>query len=94
MKKFIIGGIVLCMVMTTIVLAEIPVRLVRVEGFVVDDVSFQESANARSKKIVIEHHHEGAKLVFCSTEGRIYALVDQGMCPEVRGISISLRAAG
>ena len=78
MKILTVLTLMLCLLLANVALAQHgPPRLIRAEGYVVDEVTLQESANAKSKKVVLKQHSQGAKLVFCTDEGVIYQLIDQ-----------------
>jgi hypothetical protein len=83
----------LCLLMGSLVIAQFPSRLIREEGFVVDEVTLQESANPKSKRIVLDHHRDGAKLVFCTTAGKIYHLADQAGAVEKVGQKYAIVAS-
>jgi ABC-type phosphate/phosphonate transport system substrate-binding protein len=52
-------------------------RLVRLEGWVVDEAAAKQHANAESKDAVIEAQANGAALVFFTTKSEVYELTDQ-----------------
>jgi hypothetical protein len=52
-------------------------RLVRLEGWVVDEAQPKEHANAESKDAVLEAQTNGVLLVFYSTKGDVHPLTDQ-----------------
>jgi hypothetical protein len=52
-------------------------RLVRLEGWVVDEAQAEQHANAESKDAVIEAQANGAMLVFYTTKGDVHSLTDQ-----------------
>ncbi len=52
-------------------------KLVRLEGWVVDEAAAEQHANAESKDAVIKAQAEGALLVFITTKGDEYEIGDQ-----------------
>jgi hypothetical protein len=52
-------------------------RLVRLEGWVVDEPAAKQHANVESKDAVLEAQANGAPLVFYTVKGETYSLTDQ-----------------
>ena len=52
-------------------------KLIRLEGWVVDESSGAKHANADSKEAVLKSQEEGSLLVFASSKGDIYELNEQ-----------------
>ena len=53
------------------------VRLVRVNGWIVDEEAGEKHANAESKDAILAKQEEGAVLVFLTSDGQVYSLTDQ-----------------
>lgn len=57
--------------------AEEPPRIVRLQGWIVDEESGEKHANTESKDLVLQKQEEGVPLVFMTNKGAIHALADQ-----------------
>jgi hypothetical protein len=77
-KKLILTfALGLIVALTLPVMAQNRARLIRLEGWVVDEPSGAKHANAASKDAVIKAQEEGAMLVFLSSKGDIYEITGQ-----------------
>jgi len=77
-KKLIVTFVIgLLLALTMPALAQDVAKLVRLEGWVVDEPSGAKHANIDSKDAVLEAREKGALLVFVSKAGDIYDLNEQ-----------------
>lgn len=80
MKKILLSLLTVMLVASTLPLAAQRVdqpRVVRLEGWVVDEQNAKQHANVESKDAVIKAQEEGVPLIFFTTTSEVYELTDQ-----------------
>jgi hypothetical protein len=80
MKKILLSLLAVMIVALMLPLAAQPgdtPKLVRLEGWVVDERNAKQHANAESKDAVIKAQEEGAVLVFFTAKSEAYEIIDQ-----------------
>jgi hypothetical protein len=81
MKKLVILACALGVLATLAIVPafaqDAPQRIVRLSGWIVDEKTGADHANAESKAAVLAKATEGEALVFYTTEGETYPLVNQ-----------------
>ena len=91
MRKILVGSIAALMLLGIALPALAgPARLVRMEGWVVDQWCGKKNANVDGAGCVIECHDKGAPLVFATDDGKTYTIVDQDGAVEQVGVHVKI----
>lgn len=91
MRRFVTGAAI-CIALATLVAvaAPAPVKIVRLEGWVVDEYCGAKNAKADGKQCILECHKKGSALVFASNDGDVYKMNKQKEALEFVGEEIRI----
>ena len=91
MRKILVGSIAALMLLgIALPTLAAPARLVRLDGWVVDQWCGKKNANGDGAGCVIECHEKGAPLVFASDDGKTYTIVDQDGALDQVGVHVKI----
>ena len=91
MRKILVGSIAALLLLGIAVpTLGAPSRLVRMDGWVVDQRCGKKNANGDSAGCVIDCHEKGSPLVLFSGDGETFTIVDQKAALEQVGVHVKI----